>query len=183
MIKIVDEVTGTAIKIEVIGMPYQLQVRVGKVGTWKVARGRTAGTIKTGEKWEKPMFVKDFKQAIEAAINSISENEGIPKDQIVLSQADSWNAIIESYERNNRLIEGVVNEFNKLIEEHGKDLSRLSKYLDGKMGKDTVEENDPETESSDEENSSEEKFEEDKTVDERTSFPKMEKRMKEAGVL
>lgn len=181
MIRYVDEVTGTAIKIEVIGMPYQLQVRIGKVGTWKVARGRTAGTIKTGEKWEKPMYVRDFKHAIEAAINAISESEGLPNDQIVLSQADSWKPIFDSYERNNRLIEGISKEFDKLVEEHGKDLSRLSKYMDGKLGKETSEEDDK-TEDSAEENVDEEKSEEEeKPVDEKTSFPKMEKRMKDAG--
>ena len=177
MIKVVDEVTGTAIKIEVIGKPYQYQVRIGKVGTWTVARGRTAGTVKSGDKWDRPMYVKNIKQAIEVALDAISESEGIPKDQIKLTGADAWKALIDEEAKRVRLIEAINVEYGKLIEEHGKDLAGLTKFLAGKLGKELVEEDDADPDAEDETANSAAVY-----ADEEPSlFPKMEQRLKEAG--
>lgn len=132
MIKVIDQVTGSAVKIEVVGKPYQYQVRIGKVGTWKVARGRTAGQIKTGEKWERPQYYGSLKQAIEGTLTLISESEGIPVNAIVLNDSKEWESLIAAENRRMVLIQSVHDEFQKLLDLHGKDLAGLSKLLGAK---------------------------------------------------
>jgi hypothetical protein len=132
MFKVIDEVVGTAVKVEIIGKPYQYQVRIGKVGTWKIARGRTAGQIKTGEKWERPQYYGSLKQAIEGTLNLISETEGIPENAIVLTGSDAWKVLIEVENRRMALVQGIHDAYQKLLDEHGKDLAGLSKLLAGK---------------------------------------------------
>lgn len=177
MIKVIDEVTGTAIKIEVVGKPYQYQVRIGKVGTWTVSRGRYAGTTKTGEKWERPMYYMNLGHAIAAAVAMISENEGLPKESVVLAGAEGWKALIEQDEKLIRLVEGVHREFGHLLEKHGKDLAGLSKV----MANGQVEP--PEEDEDDEDDEDESDDDVDKPTDQDPlSFPKLEKRLREQGM-
>jgi hypothetical protein len=134
MFKVVDQVTGTAVKIEIIGKPYQYQVRVGKIGTWTIARGRTAGTVKTGEKWGHPQFYSNLKQAISCTLSLISEEEGIPENAIVLDGSEAWKVLIEQENKRMAMVEAVGKEFQKLLDEHGKDLAGLSKLLAAQKG-------------------------------------------------
>lgn len=172
MIKVFDEVTGTGIKIEVIGRPYSYQVRVGKTGSWTVARGRTAGQVKSGEKWGHPMYYSTLKQCLEGALDAISADEGLPKESIQFAGTDNWNRLIELEEARIRLIERVEQEYQKLIDTHGKDLAGLSKLL----GKGEVAA-EPEEEEEEEEEIPEE------TPEDPLSFPKMEARMREKGMM
>jgi len=132
MIKVIDKVTGTAILIEVTGKPCQYQVRIGKVGTWTVARGRTAGTVKTGEKWERPQYHMSLRQAIEGAIALISESEGMPKEAIVLDGSEAWKVLLEQEQKRMDLIKQIDLAYQKFLDEHGKDLAGLTKLLAGK---------------------------------------------------
>jgi hypothetical protein len=129
MIKVFDEVTGTGIKIEVIGRPYGYQVRVGKTGTWTVARGRTAGQVKEGEKWGRAMYYYTLKQALEGALEAISTEQGIPVENTVLVGAKNWDKLIALEEERIRLIDKVDKEYQGYLDKYGKDLSGLSKSM------------------------------------------------------
>jgi len=132
MFKVIDQVTGSAVKIEVIGKPYQYQVRIGKVGTWTIKRGRTAGKVMNGEKWERPQYYGSLKQAIEGTLSLISESEGIPENAIVLDGGKAWETLIAAENRRIALVKGIHDAFQNLLNEHGKDLAGLSKLLGAK---------------------------------------------------
>lgn len=171
MIKVIDEVTGTGIKIEVVGRPWQYQVRVGKTGSWTVSRGRTAGQIKTGEKWGRPHYPATLAQALKIAFAEISESEGIPEDQIVMVSSDNWERLIALEEERIRLVEKIGEAYNNLIEEHGKVMAQISKEAGAEEDSDDIE--DDEDDENDDENES----------DEKTSFPKLEERLRENGIM
>lgn len=132
MFKVIDQVTGFAVKVEIIGKPYQYQVRIGKVGTWTIKRGRTAGQVKTGEKWERPQYYGSLQQALECTLKLISETEGIPENAIILDGGEAWKVLIEQENRRIALVKAIHDEYQKLLDEHGKDLAGLSKLLSGK---------------------------------------------------
>ena len=154
MIKVIDEVTGTSIKIEVIGKPYQYMFRAGKIGTWTVARGRTAGKVKTGEKWGRAIYVRSLKMGFEAAFETLSEEEALLTIDS-MAHADEWKKLIELEEIRIRMVEKVDEAYGQLIEEHGKDLAGLTKLLGGKPVKEEAEEEEAEDTAEDLEDSEE----------------------------
>lgn len=169
MFKVIDQVTGSAVKIEVIGKPYQYQVRIGKVGTWTIKRGRTTGQVKTGEKWERPQYYGSLKQVLEGTLKLISESEGIPENAIVLDGSDAWKILIEQENRRMALVQGIHDEFQKLLDEHGKDLAGLAKLLGAKGVVADEEDEEPE----------EREVEVESAEEPVSLFPKMEARLAE----
>lgn len=171
MIKVIDEVTGTAIKIEVTGRPYCIQLRIGKTGSWTVKRGRTAGKVKTGEQWGFASYHGSLKQALEHAITLISEQEGMPEKGIKLSDEELWKKLIDAEERRTLMLQKVSEGFQGIVDKYGKELSALTKMLGGGEL--------PEEDSAGE---SEEEIVEEKPADIAETMPKLAARLAEEGI-
>jgi hypothetical protein len=122
VINVVDQVSGLAINIEVVGTPHQYRLRTGTWQKWEVSRGRYKGRQHEGVKWGHPSYHMSLKLMLEYAIKSISESEGLPVSAISLSNKDEWQKLVEMEDKRLALIDKVAAEYQHVLARYGKKL-------------------------------------------------------------
>jgi hypothetical protein len=125
VINVVDQVSGLAINIEVVGNPHQYRLRTGTWQKWEVNRGRYKGRQHEGVRWGHPSYHMSLKLLLEYAIKSISESEGLPISAISLSNKDEWQKLVEMEDKRLALIDKVAAEYQHVLSTYGKKLETV----------------------------------------------------------
>ena len=122
MIKVVEEMSGSALTIEVVGSPRQYQLRAGKVGTWTPKVGKNKGKVQTGMRWGRPSYHVSLTILLKAAVAEISEMEGIPETAISPAHAEAWQRLIDAENCRIAMLEKVGAEYKTALDRFGKQM-------------------------------------------------------------
>lgn len=132
MIRVIDKELNTAIQIEVIGLPYQWRLSLGKSGTYKVKRGCDAGKEKSGLRFDfvNCTYHHSLADVLKMAQQKISLQAGLDVKDVDIEGIAGWNKAIAEENKMIALAEKVEDEFGHFIVEYGDQMRRMA--LDSK---------------------------------------------------